>query len=466
MGGAGRAGPPSRPGGAQTRHRLGGQRSRGPAMPIGFSAKAATAPGRPQVTGGRAGSHHVPGRLADCENTPVSDHDLAEILGTRETTTLEFKRTAKREGKRGDAIGNAVCAMANDLGGHGGGDILIGVDDDGSPVDGVDTSDRALLALTDLRDDGRILDRPSFTVRAARFKGKPVVHIHVEASAAPPVRFEGVVWVRPGPTTRRASREDERVLSERRRAKDGPFDTRAVPRASLDDLDLDLFQRSYLPSMVDPEVIEENGRPLAMQLSSLHLTTPGGEPTVVGLLTVGLDPSSLIPGAYLQFVRYDGTDLDAPIADEQELRQNLIGAATRLEPLLRSNVRTRVTGEGFRETSQPDYPIEALREVCMNALMHRNYETSYAPTRVVWFEDRIEVTNPGGPYGQVRDDNFDRVTDYRNPSLAAALKGLGYVNRFGRGIGRVRAALERNGNPPAEFQVDDSSWAVTIRRAA
>lgn len=395
----------------------------------------------------------------------MSDHDLADILGNRETNTLEFKRTAKREGKRGDAIGNAVCAMANDLCGEGGGDILVGVDDHGEPVDGVDTGDRALLALTDLRDDGRILDRPSLTVRAGLFKGKPVVHLRVEASAAPPVRFEGVIWVRPGPTTRRASREDERILSERRRAKDGPFDTHAVARSTREDLDLDLFQRSYLPSMVDPEVIEENGRPIGLQLSSLHLATPEGVPTVLGLLAVGLDPSSGIPGAYVQFVRYEGTDLDAPITDEQELRQNLIGTAARLEPLLRSNLRTRIVGDGFREAPRPDYPLEALREICMNALMHRNYETSYAPTRIVWFDDRIEVTNPGGPYGQVRDDNFDRVTDYRNPSLAAALKGLGYVNRFGRGIGRVRVALERNGNPPAEFQVDDSSWAVTLRRA-
>ncbi|MDT0443797.1 ATP-binding protein [Streptomyces johnsoniae] len=395
----------------------------------------------------------------------VSDKDLANLLGTRETTTLEFKRMAKREGKRGDVIAAAVCAMANDLCGNGGGDIVIGVDDRGEPVDGVDTSDRALLALTDLRDDGRILDRPSLTVQAAQFKGKPVIHLRVQASAAPPVRFEGVIWVRPGPSTRRASREDERVLSERRRVADGPFDTRAVVRATRDDLDLDLFRGSYLPAMVDPEVIEENGRPLDMQLSSLHLATPDGVPTVLGLLTAGLDPSSGIPGAYVQFIRYAGTDLAAPIADEQELRQNLIGIASRLEPLLRSNLRTRIVGEGFRETARPTYPIEALREICMNALMHRNYETSHAPTRIVWFDNRVEVTNPGGPYGQVRDDNFDRVTDYRNPSLAAALKGLGYVNRFGRGIGRMRIALERNGNPPPDFQVDDSSWAVTIRRA-
>ncbi|MBO8196087.1 putative DNA binding domain-containing protein [Streptomyces oryzae] len=392
--------------------------------------------------------------------------DLAAVLGTRETPALEFKRSAKREGKRGDAIGNAVCAMANDLCGHGGGDILIGVDDEGRPVDGVDTSDRALLQLTELRDDGRVLDRPSLTVEPARYRGRPVIRIHVQASATPPVRFEGVIWVRPGPTTRKAGREDERVLAERRRAKDMPFDTRPLALAHRDDLDLDVFERTYLPSMVAPEVIEENGRPVDLQLSSLHLLTPEGRPTALGMLTIGLDPGSHIPGAYLQFVRYQGTDLDAAIADEQELRQNLVGLAARLEPLLRSNLRTRLIEDGFRETPQPDYPLEALREVCMNALMHRNYETSYAPTRVVWFDDRIEVTNPGGPFGQVREDNFDRVTDYRNPSLAAAMKGLGYVNRFGRGVGRVQTSLQRNGNPLAEFQVDDSSWAVTIRRNA
>ena len=396
----------------------------------------------------------------------VSDHDLADLLGTRETSTLEFKRTAKREGKRGDAIGNAVCAMANDLAGKGGGDILIGVSEDGNPVDGVDTGDRALLALTDLRDDGRLLDRPSFTVRAAVYRGKPVVHIHVEASGTPPVRFEGVAWVRPGPTTRRATRDDERVLAERRRAMDGPFDSRVVPGAVLEDLDLGLFRSAYLPAMVDPDVIEENGRPLAQQLSSLHLASPGEVPTALGLLALGFDPSSRIPGAYVQFVRYQGTDLDAPVGDDQELRQNLVGMAARLETLLRGHLHTRLVEDGFRETPRPEFPFEALREACMNAVMHRNYETSYAPTRIVWFDDRIEITNPGGPYGQVRGDNFHRVTDYRNPSLAAAMKGLGYVNRFGRGIGRITAALARNGNPPAEFQVDESSWAVVLRAAA
>jgi len=256
------------------------------------------------------------------------------------------------------------------------------------------------------------------------------------------------------------------VLTERRRSADGPFDSRPLLGSSTQDLDLDLFRTTYLPSFVDPDVIEENGRPLAQQLASLHLATPTDHvPTALGLLAVGFDPSARIPGAYVQFVRYQGADLDAAVVDDQELRFNVVDTSARLEPLLRSNLRTRLVEDGFKEEQRPDYPLEALREVCMNALMHRNYESSYAPTRIVWFDDRIEVTNPGGPFDQVRSDNFARVNDYRNPSLAAAMKALGYVNRFGRGIGRIEASLRRNGNPPAEFLVDDSSWSVTLRRA-
>ncbi|MFA1540469.1 RNA-binding domain-containing protein [Actinomadura monticuli] len=388
--------------------------------------------------------------------------DLADVLGDKESTSLEFKQSAGDLGK----IGKTICAFANDLCGRGGGDLLIGVDDQGRPVADVKAEDRDLLKLTEFRDSGKILDRPSMTVQRAVFKGEPVVRIHVEASSTPPVRYDGVVWVRPGPTTRQANRDDERVLSERRRALDGPYDGRNVPGSSLDDLDLSLFRSTYLPSVISPEVIEENGRSQELQLASLRLADLAGTPTVLGLLVLGFNPSGFVPGAYLQFVRYDGIGFDAAISDEQEIRTNVVDLATRLEPLLRGHLHTQVVAEtGLREQARPEYPFAALREVCMNAVMHRNYETSYAPVRITWFSDRLEVSNPGGPFGQVRQDNYDRVCDYRNPSLAAAMKSLGYVNRFGRGIGRIQTALEENGNPPAEFLIEDSSWTVVLRRA-
>jgi predicted HTH transcriptional regulator len=117
---------------------------------------------------------------------------------------------------------------------------------------------------------------------------------------------------------------DERVLAERRRALDGPYDGRSIPGSTLGDLDLALFRSTYLPSMVSPEVIEENGRSREQQLASLRLADLTDTPTVLGLLVLGFDPSGFIPGAYLQFVRYDGTGQDAAIADEQELRHNVV----------------------------------------------------------------------------------------------------------------------------------------------
>jgi ATP-dependent DNA helicase RecG len=98
--------------------------------------------------------------------------------------------------------------------------------------------------------------------------------------------------------------------------------------------------------------------------------------------------------------------------------------------------------------------------------LHRTYEGTNAPVRITWFNDRIEIQNPGGPFGQVNRQNFGQpgITDYRNPHLAEAMKNLGYVQRFGVGIPLARRELEKNGNPPPEFNVQDTHLQVIIRR--
>jgi len=99
--------------------------------------------------------------------------------------------------------------------------------------------------------------------------------------------------------------------------------------------------------------------------------------------------------------------------------------------------------------------------------MHRAYEATHAPIRLTWFKDRIEIINPGGPFGMVNRENFGMpgVTDYRNPNLAEAMKVLGYVQRFGVGIATARRLLADNGNPAPEFEVRDSLVMVVVRRS-
>jgi ATP-dependent DNA helicase RecG len=98
--------------------------------------------------------------------------------------------------------------------------------------------------------------------------------------------------------------------------------------------------------------------------------------------------------------------------------------------------------------------------------MHRTYEGTNAPVRIHWFSDRIEILSPGGAFGQVNRENFGDpgTTDYRNPHLAEAMKNLGYVQRFGIGIEIARKELEKNGNPPPEFVVEDTFIMAIVRR--
>jgi ATP-dependent DNA helicase RecG len=104
----------------------------------------------------------------------------------------------------------------------------------------------------------------------------------------------------------------------------------------------------------------------------------------------------------------------------------------------------------LREETVSKYPHWATRELLMNAVMHRDYECN-APVQFYEYDDRIEVLNPGRLYGKVSPDNFPNISDYRNPCIAEAIKILGYVNRFSRGVYRVQKELVENGNGEASF---------------
>ena len=182
---------------------------------------------------------------------------------------------------------------------------------------------------------------------------------------------------------------------------------------------------------------------------------------------LGKTPADFVPGAYVQFLRIDGTELIDSITDQKEIHGPLPDLLRRLDDVLSANISTATNlVDGPTEVRHPDYPMVALQQVVRNAVLHRDYETTNSPVRVTWFKDRIEIQNPGGPFGQVNVANFGRpgITDYRNPHLAEALKTLGFVQRFGVGIPLAQKALADNGNPALEFGVQPNHVLVIVRK--
>jgi ATP-dependent DNA helicase RecG len=392
----------------------------------------------------------------------MTDAELEELLVDLESDRVERKRTASDRSR----IRRTICAFANDLPAHGlPGVVFVGVNDDGSCAN-LTATDELLTQLSNMRSDGGILPQPTMLVQKRTLRGCEVVAVIVHPAANPPVRYEGRVWVRVGPAVSQATPEDERRLAEKRRSRDMPFDSQAVPDATLDDIDVDFFRRVYLPSAVAEDVLEQNRRNTQHQLASLRLVAPDGTPTYGCVLALGRDPMRFVPGAYVQFVRFDGPDLTSPIrARKAPLSGPICDVLRTLDDLLEVHISTAVdVVSGPTEIATPDYPVAALRQLVRNAVMHRAYDVTNAPVRINWFSDRIEITNPGGLFGQVNPRNFGQgVTDYRNPVLAEAMRVLGFVQRFGIGIPLARAELEKNGNPAPEFQFDLGTVLVTVR---
>lgn len=398
--------------------------------------------------------------------TRLADQQLQELIDSGESTRVEFKEHLNESTAK--SIRKDICALANDLPNHQApGFIFVGIKDNGT-ASGITVDDLMLRNLAGMKTDGNLVPPPSINVEKRNLAGGEVAVIAVEVSDSPPVRFQGCIYVRSGPRRDIATAQDERILNEKRRHGDRPFDIQPIPGTGPSDLDLLTFGNSYLTRAFSAEVLETNNRSLEEQLAATKMVLVADEPraTVLGILILGRHPQDYLPGALVQFLRFDGNSHTDEIIDEAALAGTIPDQLRRLEEKLETHNRTSVDiTSGSLERRTHSYPLEALHQLTRNAVMHRSYEDTNAPVHVHWFNDRIEITNPGGPYGFVTREQFGQSgqVDYRNPNLAEALKTLGFVQRFGVGIRIARERLEKAGHPEPVFEIHGNFVQVTIK---
>ena len=399
--------------------------------------------------------------------TAYMEQELETILRDIESDLAERKESFM--GDTPTKSREAVCAFANDLPSHGKPGILfIGANDDGSPA-GLKVTDELLRQLADIKTDGNIVPPPTLTVARHRLGGADMAIVTVWPSDSPPVRYKGRVHIRIGPRRGIASAQDERILNEKRRHADRPFDVRPVPSSTVAELDRQRFEHEYLPAAISSDVLAANDRSYEQRLAVTKMVVAADEPTptVLGILVLSSRTRDYIPGAYVQFLRISGCDLADPVSDEQVIDGALTDVIRRTDDKLSAHNRTSVDlTSADVERRKSLYPMAALQQIVRNAIMHRSYEATNAPVRVTWYDDRIEIASPGGPFGIVTVENFGQpgMADYRNPNVAEALHVMGFVQKFGVGIATARRELEKNGNPPLEFQLNASYVGVTLKK--
>ncbi len=390
----------------------------------------------------------------------LTEEQLKALIADIESDTAERTESVNNT----DKFGQAICAFANDLPNHRRpGHLLVGVKDDGA-LAGITVTDELLKNLAGIRSDGNLLPQPMMNVAKFSLSGGDVAVVEVHPSDLPPVRYKGRVHIRVGPRKAIANEQEERALSERRVAQAKSFDAQPCSASKLDDLSLGQFD-AYRRAAIDADTIAANHRPLEQQLASLRLYDPDRRcATNAGMLLIGKNPRFHLPGAYVQYLELAGTSLTDIPTDQAEVAGDLQSVLKELEGRLKLLIKTTMVRiSPLQEKLLYNYPEAAIRELLMNAVMHRNYNSN-SPIRFYVFADHIELQNPGGLYGEATQQNFPTRNSYRNPVIAEALKLMGFVNRFGYGVQRAQALLAENGNPPAEFEFDEHSVRVTIRK--
>jgi ATP-dependent DNA helicase RecG len=146
--------------------------------------------------------------------------------------------------------------------------------------------------------------------------------------------------------------------------------------------------------------------------------------------------------------------MTSDVAYEKKFSGALLTLLGSIDEFIKSNIikERPIKNETFQEEKIRNYPYWALRELVMNAIMHRSYESN-APIYIYEFENHIEIINSGGLFGEATPQNFPNASDYRNVVIAEALKVLGYVNRFNYGVKRAIDELIKSGNGAPEFDL-------------
>lgn len=392
---------------------------------------------------------------------------VQDVVAQRcEMQTIELKRASGGTPKLYDTL----SSFSNQ---SGGGTIVFGIDEKKDyAITGVYNAQDLQTQVTNQALQMEPVVRPVFTV--AMIEGKAVVSAEIAECDIydKPCFYKGAGRLR-GSYVRVGEADlpmtEYEVYSYEAFRRNIQDELRIVERASVTDFDQDVLAEYFIKlRRMKPNLAKQPDDKI-LQLQGM---TDDGRPTVAGIMLLGEYPQGFFPQLSITAMVVDGKEI-GPLGaqgerfvDNQRIEGTIPQMLEDTLAFIRRNTRTAtIIDENGRRADRTEYPMVAVREIVLNALVHRDYSvhTDHSPIRVTLFSDRLEVENPGGLYGRITLDELGLVAaDTRNPFIAGGLEVmLGTENRFS-GIPTVKYEMARVGLKPAVFESRRGVFKVTL----
>jgi ATP-dependent DNA helicase RecG len=356
------------------------------------------------------------------------------------------------------ALAETLIALAN----ADGGTILVGLHPNGTISDAPAEGVEALLQRA------QSLCRPPVSAgwRALDLPDGEVIAITVGRSSRPHRTSDGRILIRSGAHNRVLSAAE----AERMETAHGgtSYEEQPVPGATIDDLDPAIiaeFEAKRAERAPRGERLQ--GEELLIEVGALGLD---GVPTVAGMLLFGRRPQRAIEQSSVIFVRFSGLDPRGPGGmPGYGRREELTGPLARIIEgawrIVWEEMRHEAVIPGLAREERPEYPPFAVREALVNAVCHRDYSVKGLRVEIRMFDDRLEVSSPGGLPGHITLDNIVEEHYSRNPRIVRGLYYWGYIEELGLGVDRMIEEMVRSGHPAPEFINKPHAFTVRLRNA-
>jgi len=387
----------------------------------------------------------------------ISEKKLSALLAQGEGESIEFKRST---GEMKEAM-QTLCAFLNGIGGT----VLFGIRPDGT-AEGQDVTDKTLREIAQAAD--RFEPPAHVSIHRVKAKaGREVVAVAVEGGRdMRPFAHEGHAYERVSSTTRRMPQAKyERLLVERGHAR-RRWENLPADGLALKDLDRKEILRTRELAIQQNRISPDTNRDIGEILDRLGLRV-AGVLTQAALVLYGKRFLPDYPQCLLKMGRFRGTEITGEIVDNRQEHMNAFAMVREGMAFLERTMPLGARfpeGQIFREDRFP-VPPDALREILLNAVMHRDYSHYSGHVAIVVFDDRIEIRSYGRlPNGvTVKQLSGKHISKPTNPLIAGAFHRTGAVEVWGRGTNRVIEMCKKHGAAPPTFEEMQGFLIVTFK---
>jgi len=365
-----------------------------------------------------------------------------------ESDTVEFKESFDREA----AV--TAGAFANTRGGT----IFIGITDRGNVVGTLigDESLREWANTISQSTEPRLIPE----IEELSREGKPVVAIHIKETPLKPVSVRGRCYRRVGSSNR--VMQPHEIAEMHLQSIGSSWDLTPAPKTALADLDMkkvadyvkkanETGRRNIAPGESPQTVLEKIG------------LVQDSKPTWAAILLFGKDPQRFLSPATIHCGLFDADEIS--VLDDRMVMGTIIEQVNDAMEFIRKNIRVAFVMTGEPERKQVwDYPVEALREAVINAICHRDYTISSA-VEIRVLKDSLRVWSPGrlAPGITLPELFTSHASVLRNKGIAQILYDIGWIERWGSGIQKMRSASTEAGLPEPVFR-EDQGFSVIFRK--